>query len=367
VEIPLEHREVCNVCETLPTMCYINGEFDFPTWQRACEYATLYMTTVSLLPTHQHSTNRVVARNRRIGGSIVDYSGWKHNYGVHKVTKWMRQGYKKVCKTAKWSNNEAGVPEPIRHTTIKPGGTGPKLPGKTPGIGNPNFDYMIRRVRVAKNSPVHALLVEANVPYEEDYFDKYTDVFEWPIIQGPAPPAEKVSLWEQAMNLVLVQREWADNAVSNTLNFRPMWPVIEKIDIAEDFEARLTHYLGTVTAHLLCMGDQEEYLVPERYKIRFKRSIDGTIFEIYVHEFDPAHEEHHIEPVLSAIAPVTKSVTLLPHSAKGAYRQMPEEGISRQEYERRRSEIRTIDWSKLSGSDGLDEQYCTSEHCEIPR
>lgn len=347
------------MAETLPTMCP-----DHATWLQACEYATVYMSTVSLLPTHQPSTNRVVARNRRIGLSIIDYTGWKLSEGVHRITKYMREGYKRVRKVNKWANEEAGIPLAIRHTTIKPGGTGPKLPGKTPGIGHPNFGYTLRRVRVAKNSPVHSLLAAANVPYEEDYFDKYTDVFEWPIIQGPAKPAEEVTLWEQAMNLILVQREWADNAVSNTLNFRPMWPLVEAIDT--DFYNRTVHYIGEVAWYQIQYENLEEYLVPERWKLRIKRH-GGMISEIQVHEYDPKHEEGDIEPVLSALAPVTKSVSLLPHSAKGAYRQMPEEGISKLEYERRLAAIAPIDWSLLSGSDGIDERYCSGQSCEVIR
>ncbi len=363
-EIPLEHREVCNVAESLPTMCKDkNGNFCPETWYKACEYMTIYMTTVSLLPTHQRSTNRVVARNRRIGGSIIDYSGWKHDEGVHRVIQYMRKGYKKVRSTAKWMNNEAGVPLPIRYTTIKPGGTGPKLPGRTPGIGHPNFAETCRRVRVAKNSPVHPLLVEANVPYEDDYYDKYTSVFEWPIIQGPAKPAAEVTLWEQAINLMTVQREWADNAVSNTLNFRPMWPLIEHIDT--DFKSRLEHYIGIVATHTLLLSNGTEYLVPERLKIKVKYNVAGLPCEVHIREYDANHEENDIEPVLSAIAPQTKSVALLPHSAKGAYRQMPEEGISYAEYQRRLAEISSIDWSQLSGSDGIDEKYCTGPVCEI--
>ncbi len=115
MEIPLEHREVCNLAETFPTMCERTEE-----WYNACKFAAFYCTTVSLLPTHQPSTNRVVARNRRIGVGIVDYTGWKHENGVHKVTRYMRTGYKAIRKTAKWSNQEAGIPLPIRHTTMKP-------------------------------------------------------------------------------------------------------------------------------------------------------------------------------------------------------------------------------------------------------
>lgn len=331
-------------------------------WMQGCEYATVYMSTVSLLPTHQPSTNRVVARNRRIGCSIIDFSGWKLQEGVHKVTKYMRDGYKRIRKTNKWTNEEAGVPVSIRVTTIKPGGTGPKLPGKTPGIGHPTFDYTLRRVRVAKNAPLRPLLIAANIPYEGDYYDKYTDVFEYPIHQGPAKPASQVSLWEQAMNLILVQREWSDNAVSNTLYFRPMWPLIEYVDT--DFEARLEHYFGIAARIMLTNSDQKEYLVPERYKLRINRR-EGRIVEMWVYEYDPTHEEADIEPVLSAIAPHTKSVTVLPHSDKGAYRQMPEEGISKTEYEMRLAAISPIDWSSLSGSDGIDERYCSGPTCEI--
>lgn len=368
-EIPLENKEVCNVAETLPTVCK-----NITTWKKACEYATVYMTSVSLLPTHQPLTNRVVARNRRIGGSIVDFSGWKHEHGVHKITRWMREGYKVIRDTAKICNEEAGIPLPIRHTTIKPGGTSPKLPGKTPGVGNPTFAHTIRRANVAKNSPVVPILIAANVPYEDCVYDPYTYVFEWPILQGPAPPASEVSLWEQAMNLILVQREWADNAVSNTLYFRPMWRLAENIDTlgtsenlrGQHFLRKLEHYVGTVSAHTMIEEEtNSSFIIPDRYKIVIKRSIQGKIQEIKIYEYDNKHEERDVEPVLSAIAPLTKSVSVLPHSPKGAYRQMPEEGIDVGEYELRLSQIGKIDWSQLRGSDGEDERYCSSEACQI--
>jgi len=360
-EQPLYNKELCTLVETLPTVCH-----DPQVWLRACEYATLYATTVTLLPTHRPETNKIMLRNRRIGVGLIDVSGWKHESGTHRVIKWMREGYDRVRETAKWSNGEAGIPLPIRHTTCKPGGTTPKLPGKTPGIGHPNFTYMIRRIRVAKNSPVHPLLVEAGIPHEEVETDRYTDVFEYPVMQGPAKPAEEVSLWEQAMNLVMVQREWSDNAVSNTLNFRPMWPVICAVK-GDGIRDKLAEYVGLVTACELELGTQSEYLVPDRYKISLLRDESGRLTGATIHEYDPRHEEDVIESVLSAIAPLTKSVALLPHSSRGAYPQMPEEGISEAEYRERLSAIRPIDWSRLSGSDGQDEQYCTSEYCEIPK
>lgn len=362
-EIPLESdslegtAETCNVNDVLPTMCTSEEEF-----LQACEYATLYCTTVSLLPTHRSEVNKIVSRNRRIGVSIVDYTGWKHKLGVHTTTRLMREGYDRIRLTAKWANEEAGIPTPIRHTTIKPGGTVPKLAGRTAGIGHPNFQYMIRRIRIAKNSAIHELLVDANIPYENDVFDKYTDVFEYPIYCGEVKPSDEVSLWEQAMNLVTVQREWADNAVSNTLNFRPKWVLVA--DMKDDHN-QLSNFVGLVTACELILGDQVEYIVPDRYKIKIKRDKDDINIKVY--EYDPRHEENDIEAILSAIAPLTKSVSLLPHTPKGVYQQMPEEGISKEEYEERLSQIEPIDWSNLIGSDGQDELYCTSDNCEIPK
>jgi hypothetical protein len=334
------------------------------TWLDACKYATLYSTTVSLLPTHQQSTNRVVARNRRIGVGIIDYTGWKHFQGVHRVTQYMREGYETIVNYGRSLNDEAGVPWPIRFTTIKPGGTTPKLPGKTSGIGHPTFDYTLRRVRVARNSPVTNILIAAGVPYEVDIFDPYTNVFEWPIHQKPAKPASKITLWEQAFNLITVQREWSDNAVSNTLYFKPMWSLVEHVD--SDFQTRLEHYVGIMAA-LLIMSDvnMKVFDVPERFKIKIKRNNTGSIVSLNIHEYDHNHEENDVEAVLSAIAPLTKSVSLLPHSANGAYAQMPESGISESEYHERLSTIEKIDWSRLSGSDGHDDMYCTSDTCEV--
>ena len=80
------------------------------------------------------------------------------------------------------------------------------------------------------------------------------------------------------------------------------------------------------------------------------------------------HEEDDIEAVLSHIAPLTKSVALLPASPLGTHPQMPEEGISEEEYNRRVAEIKPIDWSSYRDYeyDGQDEKYCQGDRCEIP-
>lgn len=290
-EIPLENYETCNLAETCPTRCN-------PTeWMNACSYATFYCSTVALLPTHRPETNNVVCRNRRIGVGIMDVSGWKEKLGASALTTMLNDGYNVVKNVNAKLAAEAGVPASIRLTTIKPGGTVPKIAGVTSGIGHPTSKFTLRRVRVADNSKMNDLLISSGVPYEKDVYSEHTNVFSFPIIQGPARPAKEVTLWEQACNVVLMQSEWADNAVSNTLYFQE-------------------------------------------------------------------HERKDIESVLAFLAPKVKSVSLLPMD-NSSYPQMPEEEITEEQYNTL-PKIK-IDWNKLSGSDGIDEKYCSGDTCEIIR
>ena len=212
-EIPLENKEVCNLAITCPTRCP-----DTSRWLKACEYATFYSSTVALLPTHSVETNDVVARNRRIGIDILDYAGWKQEIGTHAFIKALRGGFKRVRVTNKKLAQQAGVPVSIRVTTMKPNGTVSKMVGRSPAY--PNATYMLRRIRIAKNTPAEQILMEAGIPHEPCAMQPdFTTVFEYPIYNGELREVQDVSLWEQASNLVLLQREWADNSVSNTLYF----------------------------------------------------------------------------------------------------------------------------------------------------
>lgn len=293
-EIPLEDYEVCNVAETFPTRCP-----DIKYWYEACEMTTIYCSNITLVPTHSTNTNKVVARNRRIGIGIVDFTGWKHTEETHNVIKYLRTGYKRIRKTNKKIANDIGIPESIRVTTVKPGGTVPKVAGRTSGCSSPTFKYAIVRFNVNRDSPIWKVLMDAEIPYEVSaYTPEVSDVFEFPIEFGPAPPATETSVWEQAMNVCLLQREWSDNAVSNTLYYNP-----------------------------------------------------DTEFE-------------QLETVLSSIAPVTKSISLLPHTPIGAFKQMPQEGITQEEYERRLKLIKPINWFNYR-SDIDARIYCDSDSCEI--
>lgn len=342
-EIPLESREVCNLAETLPTRCV-----DEDTWLDACGYATIYTSTVSLLPTHQPTTNAIIARNRRIGVSIIDYTGWVSENGVAACIRQMREGYKTIRRSNRELAAEAGIPESIRVTTIKPGGTVPKLAGRTSGASHPTHRYVLRRVNTGKDTPVDRVLRAAGMPFEESVYTPDTHVYAFPVEFGPADPATTVSIWEQAMNIVTLQREWADNAVSNTLYFKPMWVPVPGACIVEGEN-------GYIVNGQPCPCDMDWNDEGEKYRFDFEQK---RLFR-----YNPNHEEGELEAVLAHIAPYVKSVSLLPHSTSGLFAQSPEEGITRERYSQLLKELPVIDWSTFENSDGEDEKYCTGEAC----
>ncbi len=198
---------------------------------------------------------------------------------------------------------------------------------------------MIRRMRVQRGTQFASILIQANVPFEDDFYTLNTLCFEFPVYTGELEVAEDISLYRQAMNVALLQAEWADNAVSNTLNFKPKWRLISvEDDNLENSKAK--------------------------FDPRFVKVVN-EFGKRKIYHLNKDHEENDVEPVLSMIMPHVKSISLLPHSDKGCYPQMPEEGITKQEYERRVSEINEIDWSSFNSFDGVDEKYCDSDNCEI--
>jgi len=81
--------------------------------------------------------------------------------------------------------------------------------------------------------------------------------------------------------------------------------------------------------------------------------------------FDPEKEGADIERMLALFLPLIKSVSMLPRSKEGVYAQMPYEGISEEEYQRRINAMPKIDWQALGGSDGLESRFCGGESCGI--
>ena len=216
-EIPLESAELCNLVEVFPTRC------DPKELNRVFELATFYASTVALLRSHSAQTNEVTSRNRRIGVSVSGVADWLDSTSVSHVFDSLNRGYDVVRTENRRLASEAGVAESIRVTTVKPSGTVSLLAGVSSGVHFPVGGYVLRRMRVAQDSPVSALLVAAGVPHEPDVVSDNTEVFEFPLRygNGRTRSVKNVSVYEQAAVVAMLQRCWADNAVSNTLTVQP--------------------------------------------------------------------------------------------------------------------------------------------------
>lgn len=107
----------CNLSEVMAPLCTTEEEF-----YDALELATIYSSTLALLPTHRPETNQVIARNRRIGVSLSGIAQWVQTEHMSVVISKMRNGYQLVKETNKWLAREAGVAESVRLTTTKPSG-----------------------------------------------------------------------------------------------------------------------------------------------------------------------------------------------------------------------------------------------------
>ena len=300
-EIPLENFELCNLAEVFPPRCSEPQKF-----YKALEYATLYASTVSLLPTHRPETNAVIAKNRRIGVSISGIAQWasksdSEEWGQMNYTKmitFLRKGYKIVRETNTRLAKESGVPAAVRVTTVKPSGSISLLAGATPGVHYPVSRYAIRRVRIGMTSPLVQPLIAAGVPHEKDIVSENTYVFEFVIDHGDVRPCEEVSPWEQFSVVQMMQKHYADNCVSATIYF-----------------------------------DKEK---------------DGP----------------DVEKMLAMFIPNLKSVSMLPHSGHG-YQQAPYEKISLEEYNRRKNEFKPIDYKSVKNNVPSGSKFCSGDTCEL--
>lgn len=217
-EQTLESFELCCLVETFPA-----HHENVDDYLETLKYAYLYAKTVTLIPTHDERTNRVMNRNRRIGCSQSGIIQAMNRLGRREYLRWCDEGYGKIRSLDKAYSEWLGVPRSIKMTSIKPSGTVSLLCGATPGIHYPHSEFYIRRIRISTSSPLVEICREAGYPVERDVYDQSgkTMVISFPIKEGHyIKSKDDVTIWEQVANAVDLQRYWADNQVSITVTFR---------------------------------------------------------------------------------------------------------------------------------------------------
>jgi ribonucleoside-triphosphate reductase (thioredoxin) len=118
--------------------------------------------------------------------------------------------------------DELDVNDPIKVSTVPPGGTVPLVAGSDePGMHSAYAPRYIRRTRIAIHEPMAGALIEAGVPWEYDVYDSTnkTLCFEFPCKSDSTVFAKYESARSQLERQLKLQREWSDNSVSATITF----------------------------------------------------------------------------------------------------------------------------------------------------
>lgn len=218
LEQVLHHREMCTLCEIYLPRCRNKAEFE-----RAIKYAYLYGKSTTLMndKIKDPQTRDVMTRNRRIGLSVTGITQFLGVHGMETLRDWLDHGHYITGYYDRLYSQWLGVNESIRRNSVKPSGTVSLVAGVTPGVHfNVAGRYHIRRMIIADDSPLIDPLQRAGYPMEESAYTPRSLSVSFPVDAGPGVRSEsEVSMTEQLDLISMVQRHWADNAVSATVKF----------------------------------------------------------------------------------------------------------------------------------------------------
>ena len=208
---------MCCLVETFPYRHETYEEFE-----ETLKYAFMYCKIVTLGLSHWKETNEVISRNRRIGCSMSGIAQFLGKFPLETLQSWCQKGYEFIQLQDEKLSKAFKVSQSIKTTCIKPSGTVSLLAGATPGLHYPESQYYIRRVRFPKHSELFEILLSAGYKIEEDAYskDKQGMVVEIPVCVGAGVKTVKeVSMLEQLEIAAFLQKYWADNQVSCTIQF----------------------------------------------------------------------------------------------------------------------------------------------------
>lgn len=278
-----------------------NNHESLEDYKTTVKYAYLYAKSVTLLNTQWSDTNRVMLRNRRIGLSMTGLAQFISKVGISVAKDWMEESYVAAKKYDKIYSEWFAIPESIKMTTVKPSGTLSLLAGATSGMHYPESQHYIRRVRLAKNSQFVESLSNAGYNIEPAVGQEKSTV----VVEFPVSVGDNV----------------------RTIKNVSMW---EQLNLASFL--------------------QENWA---------DNSVSVTV------TFDPKTEGSDIENALNLFQFKLKAVSFLPRLEEGAYKQMPYEEITKEEYDKMVDELLPLDFSNLFSQEADVEKYCSNDGCTV--
>jgi ribonucleoside-triphosphate reductase len=214
-----------------------------------------------ILNPHQRE---VVARNRRVGVGFFGYADWLAFQGVRFSESHHREDIRSKLRSFREScRSEARayarllrIPEPIKTTCIAPTGTISNLPGVTSGCQPIFARYFKRRVRYSENDDNLKELIEMGYEVENSKYEPATKIVVFyckdPLVArcetmgidtDVIEEQSEISLSDHLAVQSMLQNEYADNAISYTINFNPK--KVKLRDIEETLRVHLPHLKGT--------------------------------------------------------------------------------------------------------------------------
>jgi len=271
-------------------------------YQRTLKYAYLYAKTVTLGKTHWSETNRVMLRNRRIGCSVSGVAQFITKYGMDEMKTWLEEGYDTIQEWDKVYSDWFAVPKSIKTTSVKPSGTVSLLVGATPGMHYPEARFYIRRMRLSKHSELLEPLKKAGYKLEPAFGSEDSTM----VVEVPVDVGEGIR-------------------------------TAAELSIWEQFS--LASFL-------------------QRHWADNQVSCTAT--------FDPETEADQLPHVLNYFQYRLKGISLLPRHPLGAYKQMPYEAITEQEYNKQVKKLGHLSFVGIEGEEAEIDKFCNNDVCDIP-
>lgn len=344
-EQPLENFELCNLVEVFPHKHDTVEEF-----YDTLKYAYMYAKTVTLIPTHEPRTNAVLLRNRRIGCSLSGIEQAKQKFGISTFyKKFCDEGYKVIKNWDKVYSNWLCIPRSIKVTTVKPSGTVSLLVGATAGIHAAHAEYYYRTIRLAYNSPLVKILLDAGYRIEYDAIGWKNNFY--------IPAGYSTNKY----NFTVKETDWKD--------FIKEKPLINGDEKLHNGIGPITNYEGSVVAYFPIKEDnftkgKDHQSIWEQMdnaaQMQYYWSDNGVSATI---NFKP-EEAKDIQTVLEHYESRLKAISFLPLKDHG-YEQAPYITISKDEYDKAVQNLKSINFSALSSIDKKQDNFCDGDRCEI--
>jgi adenosylcobalamin-dependent ribonucleoside-triphosphate reductase len=246
-EIALQEWENCNLGHINMDAFsprHQGGSVDVVGMLRAHQLMARFLIRATFGDVTDNRQQLVAKANRRIGVGHFGVQGFLVKQGIKFTkapeniyfTRLLRQCYKAVRDEARSYAFTLRIPEPVKVTTVAPTGSVAKLPGRTEGIHPVYARHFIRRVRFSTVDPDQWLKVLSFIAQgykaEPCLYAPNTYAVEFPTEESLVGEVREMGLdpelIESAAEIplermlafqALYQREYADNAVSFTVNF----------------------------------------------------------------------------------------------------------------------------------------------------